>query len=65
VVYYLDGALLADGGSAGRPDPSKTEGIARMDPSLIEAVEVYRSTAARPAQFNAMGADCVVVVWTR
>lgn len=65
VVYYLDGALIGDAGLGGRPDPSMTESIARMDPSMIEAVEVYRSTAGRPTEFNTTGADCVVVVWTR
>lgn len=54
VAYYLDGALISDG-----------ESVARMDPSMIEAVEVYRSTAGRPTEFNMTGADCVVVVWTR
>lgn len=65
VAYYLDGALIADGGSAGAVDPIMIESIIRMEPALIEAVEVYRSTATRPAEFNATGASCVVVIWTR
>ena len=65
VAYYLDGALIADGGSMGAVDPIMIESIIRMEPALIEAVEVYRSTAARPAEFNASGASCVVVIWTR
>lgn len=67
VVYYLDGALIGDGGmgSPSRADPAMLESIVRMDPSMVEAVEVYRSTAARPTEFNTTGADCVVVIWTR
>lgn len=68
VVYYLDGALIGDGGGGGlgrQADPAMVESIVRMDPSMIEAVEVYRSTAARPTEFNTTGADCVVVIWTR
>ena len=65
VAYYLDGALIADGGSARSVDPIMVESIIRMEPALIEAVEVYRSTATRPAEFNASGASCVVVIWTR
>jgi hypothetical protein len=59
VAFYLDGARIADG------DPIMVESIIRMEPALIEAVEVYRSTATRPAEFNASGASCVVVIWTR
>ena len=65
VAYYLDGALIADGGSGRAVDPIMVESIIRMEPALIEAVEVYRSTATRPAEFNASGASCVVVIWTR
>jgi hypothetical protein len=65
VAFYLDGALIADGGSMGAVDPIMIESIIRMEPVLIEAVEVYRSTATRPAEFNASGAGCVVVIWTR
>lgn len=66
VAYYVDGALIADGSAAtGRADPAMVEWIVRMEPSMIEAVEIYRSTATRPAEFNASGATCVVVVWTR
>lgn len=56
VAYYVDGALLS------LSDPSA---VLRMDPKTIEAVEVYRSAAERPAQFNMTGSDCTVVVWTR
>jgi hypothetical protein len=54
VAVYVDGMLSAD--------PTTVQ---RMDPSLIEAVEVYRSTANRPAEYNGTGATCVILVWTR
>ena len=53
-AFYVDGVLSADPTS-----------VQRMDPSIIEAVEVYRSTASRPAEYNATGATCVILVWTR
>ncbi len=31
----------------------------------IEAIEVYRSAAERPAEFNLIGYDCTVVIWLR
>ena len=61
VAYYVDGALIGDGGS----DPIMVESILRMDPSMVAGVELYRSTATRPAEYNAVGATCVVVIWTR
>jgi carboxypeptidase family protein len=54
VVYYLDGAKVAD--------PNE---VFRIDPETVEAVEVYRSAADRPAQFNMTGSDCTVLIWTR
>jgi len=54
VAYYIDGARVADAGE-----------ILRMDPETVEAVEVYRSAADRPVQFNMTGSDCTVLVWTR
>jgi hypothetical protein len=54
VAIYVDGVLSADAAS-----------VQRMDPSTIEAVEVYRSTANRPAEYNGTGANCVILVWTR
>lgn len=54
VAYFIDGARVAD--------PNE---ILRMDPATVEAIEVYRSAADRPAQFNMTGSDCTVLVWTR
>lgn len=54
VLYYVDGARVAD-----------PNDVLRMDPETVEAVEVYRSAANRPAQFNMTGSDCTVLVWTR
>lgn len=54
VVYYLDGAKMAD--------PNE---VFRIDPETVEAVEVYRSAADRPVQFSMTGSDCTVLVWTR
>lgn len=54
VAYYIDGARVAD--------PAE---VLRMDPETVEAIEVYRSAADRPVQFNMTGSDCTVLVWTR
>ncbi len=54
VAIYVDGVLTGD--------PTTVQ---LMDPSIIEAVEVYRSTANRPAEYNGTGATCVILVWTR
>lgn len=54
VAIYVDGVRTADPGS-----------VQRMDPSIIEALEVYRSSANRPPQYNGTGATCVILVWTR
>jgi len=54
VAWFIDGVRLGD----------STE-ILRMDPATVEGVEVYRSAAERPAQFNITGSDCTVLVWTR
>lgn len=54
VAYFIDGARVAD--------PAE---VLRMDPATVEAVEVYRSAAERPVQFNMTGSDCTVLVWTR
>jgi carboxypeptidase family protein len=54
VLYYVDGARVAD-----------PNDVLRMDPETVEAVEVYHSAAERPAQFNMTGSDCTVLVWTR
>jgi len=54
MAIYLDGAELSGG-----------FGISWLDPSQIQAVEVYKSAAERPPQFNATGSDCTVIIWTK
>jgi hypothetical protein len=54
VAYYVDGALMQGSFDLGS-----------MTVSDIEAVEVYKSAAERPAQYNATGSDCTVLIWLR
>jgi hypothetical protein len=54
VAFYVDGA--------------KTQNdfdVNDIRPDDIEAIEVYRSAAERPAQYNATGSDCAVLIWLR
>jgi hypothetical protein len=54
LAVYLDGAAMSPGFD-----------ITWIDPSQIQAMEIYKSDAERPAQFNATGSNCTVVIWTR
>ena len=57
---YLDGMFVGTTGPGDLP-------LDDLIPvHMIEAVEVYRSTAEIPAEFNRTGSDCgVIVFWTR
>jgi hypothetical protein len=54
VSVFLDGARMGGGFDLGW-----------LDPSQIQAVEVYKSAASLPAEFNSATADCTVLIWTR
>lgn len=54
LAVYLDGAWLQSSFS-----------LSWLEPTQIQAVEVYRSAAERPPEFNATGSDCTVVIWTK
>lgn len=54
LAVYLDGAQL-----------SSSFSLSWLEPTQIQAVEVYRSAAERPPEFNATGSDCAVVIWTK
>lgn len=54
VEFYVDGAKMQ-----GDFD------VNSLSPLDVEAIEVYRSTAERPAQYNATGSECVVLIWLR
>ena len=54
MAIFLDGALMSGGFD-----------LSWLDPSQIQAVEVYKSAAETPAQFGGGRADCSVVIWTR
>jgi TonB-dependent Receptor Plug Domain len=52
--FFIDGLKVNDGFD-----------INTLNPLDIEAMEVYRSAAERPAQFNLIGYECTVVIWLR
>ena len=54
LMVYIDGARMGGGFD-----------LSWLDPSDIQAVEVYKSAAQRPAEFSTGNADCTVVIWTR
>jgi hypothetical protein len=54
IAVYLDGAWM-----------SPSFEVSWIDPSQIQAMEIYKSAAERPAQFNATGSNCSVVIWTK
>jgi len=54
MAIYIDGAQLGSGAT-----------LTWLEPTQIQAIEVYRSAAERPAEFNATGSDCTVVIWTK
>lgn len=63
-TLYVDGAVVAfgsrerDSGRAIRPDDF-------VDPSEVEAVEVYTRISEIPLRFDAMGGCGVLLIWTR
>jgi hypothetical protein len=54
VAYYIDGALV-------REDLD----LSLIDVGAVEGIEVYKSAAELPVQFNQSGYDCAVVVWLK
>jgi hypothetical protein len=54
VSYYVDGLKVNDNFD-----------VNTLSIQDIEAMEIYRSAAERPALFNATGSDCTVVIWLR
>ena len=54
VSYFIDGLKVND-----------TFDVNTLNILDIEAMEVYRSAAERPALFNTTGYDCSVVIWLR
>jgi len=54
MAVYLDGAPLSSGPN-----------LSWLEPTQIQAIEVYRSAAERPAGYNATGSDCTVLIWTK
>lgn len=58
---YLDGAMIWNANSMSRPPNLDDFALNQM-----AAIEVYRTAAEIPPEFNAMGADCgVLSMWTR
>lgn len=59
-LIYLDGSLMR----YGPPDDVQLDDVVK--PDMIDGIEVYRSAAEIPPQFNGSGAGCgVIVIWTR
>jgi hypothetical protein len=54
--FYFNGALVQGG--------LNLNDI--VDPSQVEAIEIYRGTAETPLQFQKPGSTCgAIVIWTR
>ncbi len=65
-LVFVDGiAVNRDEAASGVPDPSQWQ--RSIDPIDIEAIELYRSPAEVPAQYNAgaMAACGVILIWRR
>jgi hypothetical protein len=68
-AVYLDGAMV-DGGESNGTKAFAVGGnlpfrMEDLDPTQIELVEIYASSSRRPSEFNATGANCTVLIWTR
>lgn len=69
-AIFVDGALV-DGGPTGASQRWRGTALAPIFdienflPEQAEAVEVYRTPAERPPEYNSSGAYCVIVLWTR
>jgi hypothetical protein len=59
-LVFLDGVRMR----YGPPDDVEIDGI--VNPTQIEAIELYRSAAEIPSEFNGTNSACgVIVIWTR
>jgi hypothetical protein len=69
-AIFVDGALV-DGGPTGGSNRWRGTALAplidieNLRPEELEAVEVYRSPAERPPEYNSSGAYCTISIWTR
>jgi hypothetical protein len=66
-TVYLDGQMVRQGGHISNPDTDERMTLDEIVPAQdIEAMEIYETPSAVPAQFGGPGAACgVVVIWTR
>ncbi|HZD05261.1 MAG TPA: carboxypeptidase regulatory-like domain-containing protein [Longimicrobiales bacterium] len=62
-TLYVDGRLAAFGSLPGREDPVRPDDY--VDPSRVEAVEVYAGPAEIPIGYQAAGGCGVILIWTR
>lgn len=62
-TLYVDGRLVAFGNLPGREEPVRPDDY--VDPSRVEAVEVYAGPAEIPMGYQAAGGCGVILVWTR
>lgn len=60
---YIDGGLVAFGSPRGNDEPVRPDDY--VDPSDVEAVEVYTGPADVPVAYEGTGVCGVVLVWTR
>jgi hypothetical protein len=56
VAVYIDGTLMSDDFSF------DTQAFPAR---WLEAIEVYKSTATRPVEYNTTGSSCVLLLWTQ
>ncbi len=62
MMVFLDGAPIYRHPVQDGPGFS----VRLLPPQQVEAIEVYRSVAARPVEFNTTGSkSCLVLIWTR
>ncbi|HEX7025136.1 MAG TPA: TonB-dependent receptor [Gemmatimonadales bacterium] len=54
VAFYIDGARVQD-----------ELDVNSIEMGAVQAIEVYKSAAERPTQFNAPDSDCTVVIWLK
>ena len=62
-ALYLDGVAVARGGGQAGGDAVRPDDY--VDPSEVDAVEIYTHPAETPPRFEATGGCGVVLIWTR
>jgi len=64
-AIWVDGMLMRDGADGISGDQAATLDDLLPSPSSIETIELYRSPAGVPPQFNINAMCGVILAWTR